>query len=486
MPYFRAVCSSRSTWRGTPSSVAWIEWFVAPPSGTEPPYINIHEINVLTVKPGETVSFWVRYIQGWQPWLPIWGDTMMDPGAPVTALWRPNDQHLDLFATNARGIVLSTWWEFETSWATDWFPIWEGTPMRPGATVTAVWRPNDTHLDLFATDSAGTVWTTWWEPSTGWGTPWVSIWSQTTMQPGATVTAVWRPNDTHLDLFATDGTGTVQSTWWEPTTGWSTPWVSIWSQTTMQPGATVTAVWRPNDTHLDLFASDGTGTVQSTWWEPTPGWGTPWVPVWSQTMMQPGATVTAVWRPNDTHLDLFATDGTGTVQSTWWEPSTGWGTAWFSIWSQLKKMQAGATVTALWQPFYEHLDLFVTARRGVVWSAWWVADNGGGVVSFFDHANGKHGTFVMERPPGAIATGATAEWIMEDPNGGEPFVSLANFTPVTFTDAVCFGPNNTTGNPGDSNAELESIVLTEPNGTNVTLTSVTAGTNTLTIEYIGG
>jgi hypothetical protein len=35
--------------------------------------------------------------------------------------------------------------------------------MQPGATVTALWRSNDTHLDLFATGTDGTVWSTWWD-----------------------------------------------------------------------------------------------------------------------------------------------------------------------------------------------------------------------------------------------------------------------------------------------------------------------------------
>ena len=86
----------------------------------------------------------------------------------------------------------------------------------------------------------------------------------------------------------------------------------------MQPGATVTAVWRSNDTHLDLFATGTDGAVWSIWWEATPGWQT-WFVVNSQIKMQPGATVTALWRSNDTHLDLFVTGTDGSVWSIWWE-----------------------------------------------------------------------------------------------------------------------------------------------------------------------
>jgi hypothetical protein len=34
--------------------------------------------------------------------------------------------------------------------------------------VTALWRSNETHLDLFATSPDGTGWSTWWESKYGW------------------------------------------------------------------------------------------------------------------------------------------------------------------------------------------------------------------------------------------------------------------------------------------------------------------------------
>ena len=49
-----------------------------------------------------------------------------------------------------------------------WFLIHPEVKMRQGATVTALWRSNDTHLDLFATGTDGAVWSTWWEGAHGW------------------------------------------------------------------------------------------------------------------------------------------------------------------------------------------------------------------------------------------------------------------------------------------------------------------------------
>jgi hypothetical protein len=219
--------------------------------------------------------------QVYHPWFPIWNDQVkMLPGAAVTALWRSNDTHLDLFATGTDGTVWSTWWEDAPGWQ-QWFPIWNTqVKMQPGATVTALWRSNDTHLDLFATGPDGTVWTTWWEGAVGWNTPWMPIWNDlqnkgVKMQPGATVTALWRSNDTHLDLFATGPDGTVWTTWWEDKPGWQ-QWFPIWNQFgnnfKMNPGVQIAALWRSNNTHLDLFATGTDGAVWSIWWESGPGW----------------------------------------------------------------------------------------------------------------------------------------------------------------------------------------------------------------------
>ncbi|MGA7814055.1 hypothetical protein [Caballeronia sp.] len=94
--------------------------------------------------------------------------------------------------------------------------------------------------------------------------PWFLVHNEVKMQPGATVTALWRSNDTHLDLFATGNDGAVWSTSWEATTGWE-PWFLVHNEVKMQRGVTVTALWRSNDTHLDLFTTGNDGAVWSTW-----------------------------------------------------------------------------------------------------------------------------------------------------------------------------------------------------------------------------
>ena len=202
--------------------------------------------------------------------------------------------------------------------------------MKPGATVTAVWREPGEHLDLFATGTDGAVWSIWWNNTVGWRPEgWRLIHVEIKMKPGATVTAVWREPGEHLDLFATGTDGAVWSIWWNNTVGWRPEgWRLIHAEIKMKPGATVTAVWREPGKHLDLFATGTDGAVWSISWNNTVGWRPEgWRLIHAEIKMKPGATVTAVWREPGKHLDLFATGTDGAVWSISWndQPSPAWG-----------------------------------------------------------------------------------------------------------------------------------------------------------------
>ena len=138
--------------------------------------------------------------------------------------------------------------------------------MQPGATVTA-FQPFEGHVDLFATDHDGTVWTAaFGRYPPGWG-PWGPIHAYNKMTPGATAFAVLAAED-HIDLFATGADGTVLGTSYQPKKfrGWNM-WAAV-PQTRMAPVSTV-MILKPFDRHVDLFATGPDGTVYSTFYEVT-------------------------------------------------------------------------------------------------------------------------------------------------------------------------------------------------------------------------
>lgn len=102
-----------------------------------------------------------------------------------------------------------------------------------------------------------------------------------------------------------------------------------------------------------------------------------------------------------------------------------------------------------------------------------------GSVSLANGTTGVHFSITLAPPPGAAFNGSSYEWIMEAPDGGEPNVSLPAFTPVVFTSAAACGPDNAYANP----ATGDTMNIEGASGQ--VLTSVTVGTGTVTIDFVG-
>ena len=124
------------------------------------------------------------------------------------------------------------------------------------------------------------------------------------------------------------------------------------------------------------------------------------------------------------------------------------------------------------------MNFVVVPGQTVYCSVQYVSNGTAGQVFFANESTGQHFPITLAPPPGATFSGSSAEWIMEAPGSGEPTSSLPMFTPVVFTSAVCCGLNGTLDNPSDG--DIFNIV-----GDGTTLTQVTLGLDTVTIDYIG-
>jgi hypothetical protein len=112
-------------------------------------------------------------------------------------------------------------------------------------------------------------------------------------------------------------------------------------------------------------------------------------------------------------------------------------------------------------------------------SVHYASNNTAGHIYIANEDTGQNFQLTLVPPPGASFSGASAEWIMEAPDGGEPISSLPSFTPVTFTSAIACGPNGATTNPETA----DTINITDASGN--LLTSVVNGPDTTTITFIG-
>lgn len=121
----------------------------------------------------------------------------------------------------------------------------------------------------------------------------------------------------------------------------------------------------------------------------------------------------------------------------------------------------------------------VTAGQTVMCSVMYNGDNSAADIWFANETTGQLVPITLVPPPTASFNGSSAEWIMENPNGGWPTSSLAQFTQVFFNNAFATPPEcGFAGLPG--NGDTFDVFS---NGIQVTTTSV-AGTS-VTIDFTG-
>lgn len=310
----------------------------------------------------------VIYTASWEPAFSGWWQLnggRAAPGAPVHAVSRSQDK-LDAFVIGTDANVYTAAWE--PAFADGWHGWWglNGGVAALGAHVTAVSRGPD-KLDAFVVGTNGHVYTATWEPSLpdSWQ-GWTQI-GNITVPQGAAIHGVSRSLD-HIDLFATDVNGLVWTAA-RDLAGWHT-----WSQLNggmAAPGAPVFAVSRSTD-KLDVFVVGTNGHAYTAAWEPSfPDSWDGWSQVGTDIFPQ-GASLHAVSRSTD-KIDVFGTDTSGRILTASWQPSTGW-----SGWGHINGggSQPGAPVTVVSRSA-DKLDAFVVGTDHRVWTAAWTPGSGG-------------------------------------------------------------------------------------------------------------
>jgi len=210
----------------------WQPWFVIHPEVKADPAVTVsalwrgqHLDLFVTGTDGAVWTLWWDDVVGWRPegWILLHPEIKMQPGAAVTAVWAILGEHLDLFATGTDGAVWTTSWNNIVGWVPEgWTLLHLEIKMNPGATVTAVYSVPGKHLDLFVTDAFGLVWSTWKDADNWRPEGWFMISDSFAIGLGKTVTALWSPDPSlnHLDLYSIGPAGQIVAAFWEPELGW--------------------------------------------------------------------------------------------------------------------------------------------------------------------------------------------------------------------------------------------------------------------------
>jgi hypothetical protein len=262
-----------------------------------------------------------RWDHAWQYAMP---PGTVPPGAQIAAVGRTQN-HLDVYAIDDAGDVATTWWDGSA-------PVWSGVERimgglggQPGGGVTAIARSSG-HLDLFAVDSTGAVMTTWWDqnPAGGQWTNEVRVTNGATVPRGGSISVTARVA-THMDLAFIDNAENLATTWWDAATGWAFAAPEISAGGGLSAGGAVQILSRFS-THLDVFAVATDGTLVTRWWDAAPGWsnatGTPPQSAASAPGFADAPVSFGAVSRSATQLDVFSVDAAGKLTSSWWNQAS--------------------------------------------------------------------------------------------------------------------------------------------------------------------
>ncbi|WP_141372636.1 hypothetical protein [Cellulomonas cellasea] len=334
-------------------------------------HIDLFVVGAHAEDPTGAVDVWTTFRDegaAWHQWFtPSPVSFGLLPGTTVAAL-TPFEGHVDVFAVDATGAVWSTFFQ-DGSWRA-WFTIHEEHRMHPGANISVL-SPREGRVDIFTTTSDGTVWRTCFTNEEAVWRPWSSLDTPAGLDGNARTTALLMVGD-HTAVFATGQQGQIWVTRLKAESLWPT-WFTIGTQQ-FAPGATVTPS-RPFPGHVDLYVTDGAGMVWSTYYEPESGWIS-WFPI-SGKQMHPGAEVTLCQR-SERRVELYASASDGTVLTTSFDADQGVWAPWVAVHGD-RKMHPGARITLLLDGGGAGLDeLFAIDANGYVWTArfdeagkWW-------------------------------------------------------------------------------------------------------------------
>jgi hypothetical protein len=339
------------------------------------------KLDVFGVDAGQriyTAAWEPDFTDGWHRWSQINGG-MAAKGTSVYGVSRRTD-YLDVFAVGTDlGVYTAAW---QPSFGASWRGWWRlGTlKVRPNTSVHAVSSRTD-RLDIFAVGEDGQVYTTGWDPSTGWAA-WTKLTNGVSMAANTTVFGVSRSSGL-IDIFAVDYWRHPVTNAYDPAVGWK-GWRTFEDYIYVNAGQGIYPVSRSRD-KIDVFTRNHLGQVMTSAWEPSFG------AAWSR--FRPigdgkpvgGTQVYATVRAPD-FIDVFAVGSDANVYTAAWEPS--FGADWHGWWQIGDTISPGTSVYGVSRS-RDHLDVFGINKNtgtytaawepsfGADWHGWWpIGSNG--------------------------------------------------------------------------------------------------------------
>jgi hypothetical protein len=365
------------------------------------------------------------------------------PAPALAAVFQPINEQVEVFGIDAHGTLKDVWKQHDGFWEPS-FSLSAPGLAPPGAPLSAIWYPLNEQLEVFTIAANGALTVTYKAHNGRWAPP-SYITPPNFAPPGAQVAAVFQPLNNQLEVFAIDATGAVKLTWKTQNGRWQGP-VALSPPGSAPTGAPIAAVWQPLNEQLEVFWVDNSGALRVVWKEHNRQWAQP-VALTTPGFVNPRTKLAAIWQPLNEQLEVFAVNRAGAINVMWKAHNARWlgpqviGGPEIAI--------SGTDILALWDPQEERLGVFTIGTRGRIITtskthngAW---KPGPGAYSYEITQPGTTGT----SPLGAALAGVvqplptsarrelftlddsqTLHVVIDGINHGGPTITTANFGPI--------------------------------------------------------
>lgn len=204
---------------------------------------------------------WKDHNSPWRAPVGLTAPGFAPPGAHVACTYYPSYKQLEVFLLDKNGIVNDVWKTNNGAW----HPPFGLSPPEfapQGAPLTAIYQPLNEQLEVLTVDGRGAISVIWKERNGAWHAP-VGLTGVDSINVGAVLTGIYYPPNEQLEVLFVDKFGRFNVLWKEHNSAWKGP-VGV-TESHFVPGAPVAAAFYPRYDQLEAFTADKDGVLKVEW-----------------------------------------------------------------------------------------------------------------------------------------------------------------------------------------------------------------------------
>jgi hypothetical protein len=231
------------------------------------------QLEIFVVDAGGALNLvWKDNNGPWKAPIALTGAAFTRPGAHVAGAYYPSYQQLEVFLLDKTGALNVVWKSDNGAWH---LPVGISPPgfAAEGAPLTAVYQPLNEQLEVLTVDGRGVISVIWKEHNNPWQGP-VGLTTVDSVAVGSALAGHYYPPNEQLEVFFIDRLGAFSVLWKDHNGPWQGP-VGV-TEPQFVPGAQVAATFYPSYDQVEAFTTDTAGILKVEWkvrnqpWVPCP------------------------------------------------------------------------------------------------------------------------------------------------------------------------------------------------------------------------